>query len=56
MNGLNKGLTGGFNDVQNTVGSMADFIAELFNANSDVDIAANLKMQIKTLVHKLNIK
>lgn len=59
MNGLNKGLTEGFNDVQNTVESMADFIAELFNANPDVDIAANLKnanRNIDTQVeHKVNM-
>ncbi len=59
MNGLNKGLTGGFNDVQNTVGSMADFIAELFNANPDVDIATNLKNANKNIgaevEHKVNM-
>lgn len=43
MESLLKGLTDGFGDVQNTVGNMARFIAELFDTNAEVDIAANLK-------------
>lgn len=43
MESLLKGLTDGFGDVQNTVGNMAGVIAGLFNTNTEVDIAANLK-------------
>lgn len=42
MGGFNKALTGGFDDVERNVVSMADRITDLFNNSYSVDIGASL--------------
>lgn len=43
MEGLNKGLTSGFDEVQSTVESMASIITDTFDNSPEIDLASNLK-------------
>lgn len=43
MEGLNKGLTSGFDEVQSTVESMASIITDTFDNSPEIDLASNLQ-------------
>ncbi len=55
MEGLNKGLTSGFDEVQSTVESMTSIITDTFDNSPEIDLASNLQKANSSISLRSNI-